>query len=96
MKAAKAILASAALTILLPSAFAQQDQSGMITRINRLNGTMAIQVTQAGTVGANNGGSLKEFNVKDGHMLDNLHAGDRVTFSATGSGEMKTITQIKK
>ncbi len=96
MRATKFILAGAAAVILMPTAFAQQSEQGMITKIDRLRGTIEIQAPQSGTVGSSNGGTLQEFNVKDSHMLDNVHAGDKVTFSATGGGGMKTITEIKK
>ncbi|MBI5261377.1 MAG: copper-binding protein [Bradyrhizobium sp.] len=97
MRIATLILAgSAAVTMLAPGALAQQGERGMITKIDRIHGTIAIQAQQSGTVGSSNSGPLQEFSVKDSRMLENLHAGDRVTFSATGSGGMKTITEIKK
>jgi len=96
MRAAKIILASVAATIVVASgALAQQSTTGMITQIDRLNGTIAIQQTQSGTVGANTGGA-QEFKMQDSKLLENFHAGDRVTFSATDSGGAKTITQLKK
>jgi Cu/Ag efflux protein CusF len=66
----------------------------MITGINRLNGTIAIQQTQSGTVGANTG--AEEFKVQDASLLEPLHAGDRVTFSIAASGGVKTITTIQR
>ena len=97
MRTANAILASAAaLTILVPAALAQQSQSGMITMIDRLHGTIGIQVTQSGTVGSSSGGALQEFNVKDGHLLDSVHAGDKVSFSATDGDGIKTVTKLQK
>lgn len=97
MRPTKLILTgAAAITMLMSAAFAQQSEQGTITKIDRIHGTIAIQAPQAGTVGASSGGTQQEFSVKDRGMLDNFHAGDRVTFSATGSGGMKTITDIKK
>jgi Cu/Ag efflux protein CusF len=101
MKAAKLVLGSLAATIVIgscvigPWAFAQQSTTGMITQIDRLNGTIAIQQTQSGTVGANTGGA-QGFKVQDTKLLENFHAGDRVTFSATDDSGAKTITQLKK
>jgi hypothetical protein len=96
MKAAKLILGSLAATIVIGSgAFAQQSMTGMITQIDRLNGTIAIQQTQSGTVGANTGGA-QQFKMQDGKLLESLHAGDRVTYSATDGNGAKTITTIKK
>src|SRR5882757_8504167 len=51
------ILASAtAATALTSAALAEQAMQGVVTQINRLNNTIAIQQTQSGTVGANTGG----------------------------------------
>ncbi|TMJ21488.1 MAG: copper-binding protein [Alphaproteobacteria bacterium] len=96
MKIAKIILAgTAALTIIGSAALAQQPLTGTITKLNRINGTVAIQQTQSGTVGANSGGA-EEFKVQDGVSLDTLHAGDKVTFSTTETGGVKTITKLQK
>ena len=95
MRTARIILASAmALTVCLPAAMAQQTIEGMITKINRLNGTIAIQQTQSGTVGANT--AAEEFKVQDASLLEPLHAGDRVTFSVAESGGVKTITKLQR
>ena len=95
MKAAKIILGSLAATIVTMSgAFAQQTMTGMITQIDRLNGTISIQQTQSGTVGANSGGP-QNFKV-DTKLLENFHAGDRVNFAAAENGGAKTITKLEK
>src|SRR2546423_10188450 len=60
MKIAKIILAgTAALTIIGSAALAPQPLTGTITKLNRINGTIAIQQTQSGTVRANSGGAQK-------------------------------------
>jgi Copper binding periplasmic protein CusF len=101
MRIAKIIcLGTAALAIVGSGAFstasAQQERSGTVTEINRLNGTLAIRQTQDGTVGASSGGSVETFKVQGGMSLDDLHAGDRVGFTATDTGASKTITKIQK
>ena len=97
MNIAKIVLAgSAALTILGSAALAQQALNGTITGLNRLNGTITIQQTQAGTVGANAGGAGEEFKLQDGLSLDDLHAGNRVSFSVTEKAGVKTITKLQK
>jgi Cu/Ag efflux protein CusF len=96
MKMAKIVLAgTAAITLISSVAFAQQALTGTVTGIDRINGTIAIKQTQSGTVGANTGGAAEEFKVQNG-MLNALHAGDKVTFSATEMGGTKTITKIEK
>ena len=96
MRTARTVLASAvAINILICPALAQQDITGMITMIDRLNGTIAIQQIQDATVGTNNSGPIEQYKVQDGKLLDTVHAGDRVAFSTTGNG-VKTITKLQK
>ena len=95
MKIAKIILAgTAALTIISSAALAQQALTGTVTKIDRINRTIAIQQTQSGTIGANTGGAAQEFKAQDSLSLDTLHAGDKVTFSATETGGIK-ITKLQ-
>jgi Cu/Ag efflux protein CusF len=91
MKIAKIILAgTGVLTIIGSAAFAQQAlTTGTVTKVDRINRTIAIQQTQSGTIGANTGGAAQEFKAQDSLSLDTLHAGDKVTFSATETGGIK-------
>ncbi len=102
MRIARTVLANAlAINILMCPALAQ-DTTGMITMIDRLNGTIAIQQVQDTTVGASTKapaeqykGPIEQYKVQDGKLLDAVHAGDRVAFSSTGDG-VKTITKLQK
>jgi Cu/Ag efflux protein CusF len=97
MKIAKIILAAAGvLTIVASAALAEQMLNGTITKVDRINNSVAIRQTQSGTVGASTGSAAEEFKTQDGLSLDKLHAGDRVTFSATEKGGVKTITKIQQ
>jgi len=97
MKIAKIILAAIACLIFISSAAsAQQTRTGMITKIDRIHGTVAIQQTQSGTVGANTGGAAEEFKAQDAMALDKLHAGDKVTYSVTETGGSTAITKLQK
>jgi Cu/Ag efflux protein CusF len=97
MKIATIMLAgAAALTIISSAAFAETPLTGKITKLDRINSTVAIQQTQSGTVGANTGGASEEFKVQDSSSLEKLHAGDTVTYSATEAGGAKTITKLQK
>jgi Cu/Ag efflux protein CusF len=83
------------------AAFAQQQGSaGTITGINRLTGMVAITPTENSTVGSNAPTSApapaEQFKVKDGALLDAVHAGDRVTYSVTDAGGVKTITKLDR
>jgi AcrR family transcriptional regulator/Cu/Ag efflux protein CusF len=97
MKLANIVIAgTAALTIVSSSALAQQTLTGTVMKIDRLNGTVGIQQTPAGTVGAGGGGAAEQFKVQSGISLEALHAGDKVNFSVTGSGDAKTITKLER
>ena len=97
MKIAKIILAgTAALTFISSAALAQQALTGTVTEVDRISRIVAIKQTQSGTTGANNGGAAEEYKAQDSLSLDKLHAGDKVTFSATETGGIKTITKLQK
>jgi Cu/Ag efflux protein CusF len=99
MKIAKIVLASSvALTVFSSVTFAQQaiTGTGTVTTVDRISGNIAIRQAQSGTVGASTGGGVTtEFKLQGG-SLDAWHAGDKVTFSATETGGIKTITKIEK
>jgi hypothetical protein len=100
MKMTGIILAGCAAFISLSSAAsAQQAMTGTVTRIDRIDGIVAIQLqrTQSGTVGANTGGPAEELKTKvQGNLLNTLHAGDRVKFSLTDANGTRTITNIER
>ena len=92
-------VAAAAIGMVASAAYAEDDMTGVVTQINRLNSTIAIQQVQSGTVGANGGGatgSVQEFKAKDAGMLESVHAGDRVSFSTADNNGTKTITKLQK
>ena len=88
---------AAALSMLATSAFAD-DMTGLVMRIDRLNGTISIQQTQKGTVGGSAGGAgaLQEYKTKDAAMLESVHAGDKVNYSATDNNGTGTLTKLQK
>ena len=107
MNIAKSLLAgTAALAIISSGALAQdakpgtqQDsQTGILTKIDRLHGTVTIQreEKQNGTVGSSAGGATEELKAQRGLSLEDIHAGDKVTYSATGASDGRTITKIQK
>jgi Cu/Ag efflux protein CusF len=67
-----------------------------ITKIDEPNGTITIQQTQSCTVGANAGAATDDFKVQDGLLFNALQAGDKVVFTATEIGGVKTITKLEK
>jgi Cu/Ag efflux protein CusF len=98
MGTAKLSLAGVAtLGMLVSTAFAEDNITGTVTKIDRLNTTIAIQQTQTGTVGgSSSGGVVREFKVKDANLLEDVHAGDRVNFSTAESNGSQAITKLKK
>lgn len=96
MKLTKLVLAATAILIVVGStAFAEDELKGQVTQVNRLNNTVAIRPIQDGTVGANIAGAEQQFKVKDGLSLEDLHAGNRITYSVTDSGGTRTVTKFK-
>jgi Cu/Ag efflux protein CusF len=96
MKMARILFAGAAALAISSAALAQPALTGTVTKVDRVNATVAIQQTQNGTGGASGGGATEEYKVEGGLLFDSLHAGDKVSFSATGTGRVKTITKIQK
>ena len=95
MQLAKRILAGSLLMAIPSMALAQQALTGTVVTIDRIGGTIGIEHPQSGTVGAGSGGaSEQEYKAAEG-LLDNVHAGDRVTFSVSESDGKKTITKIE-
>jgi Cu/Ag efflux protein CusF len=95
MKLAKLALAGSMLMALASSASADQTLTGTITMIDRPSGIIAIQQAQSGTVGASGGGAVEQRFKASDDLLENVHAGDRVTVSIGESAGKKTITKIE-
>jgi copper binding protein CusF len=97
MNKARILLAGSAALIAVSSvAVAQQALTGTVTKIDRITGTVAIRQTQSGTVGASSGSAAEESFKVQGALPETLHAGDRVTYSATETGGTKTITKLER
>ena len=91
---AKFVLAGTVVMSLGTAALAQQALTGIVTQVDRINGTVAIRQTQSGTVGTSP--SAAEEYKAPGVPLDSFHAGDGVKYSATENGGVKTITKIDR
>jgi hypothetical protein len=95
MKIAPILLAGTLVLAAGAAASADDAQMGMVTQLNRLNGTISIKRVQAGTVGANTAGGAEQFKVKEGLSTEDLHAGDRISFSTSEKNGVSTITGFK-
>ena len=97
MKRANIVLAgAAAFTLMSLPAFGQQEMTGLVTKIDRIRGTIAIQPEQSGTVGSSAAGVAQEHKVQNRASLDAVHAGDNVTYSVTEAGGVSTIKKLQK
>ena len=98
MRLTQTFLAGSLLALISSATLAQEALTGTVTMLNRINGTITIQLTPPGTESATVGaaGATAElFKVQAG-MLTPIHAGDKVTFSVSETGGTKTITKIEK
>ena len=84
------------LALVSSGALAQQALTGSITKLDESNGKITIQQTQSGTVGANTGGAAEDFKVQDGLIFNAFQLGDKVVFTATDVGGVKTITKLQR
>jgi Cu/Ag efflux protein CusF len=94
MNLAKMMFAGAMLAVIPTVALAQQSLTGTVTTIDRLSGIIAIRQAPGGTVGANGGGATEQQYKASEGLLENVHAGDKIAFSASEIGGKKTITKI--
>jgi Cu/Ag efflux protein CusF len=89
--------AAAVLTVLSSDAFAQQAMtSGVVTKVDKPQGTIRIQYTQSGTVGSSSADTSEDFKVSDGLLFNALQPGDKVQFSVEPANGAKTITKLEK
>jgi Cu/Ag efflux protein CusF len=95
MKISKLLLATA-VAIISSGALAQQSLTGSVAKVDEANGKITIQRTQSGTVGTTTGGAAEDFKVQDGLLFNALQPGDKVVFTATEVGGVKTITKLEK
>ena len=100
MKTTGIMITVAAIALCGSVSAQQQSGVGTITGINRLTGRVAITPTQSETVGSNTAAfepaPSEEFKVKDGALLDAVHAGDSVTYTVAETGGVKTITKLDR
>lgn len=91
------ICALPALAQTQPQTQAKSGQlTGQVTLVNRLNNTIAVRPIQEGTVGADTAGTAQTFKVKDGLSLEDLHAGNQISYSVTEQGGTRTVTSFKR
>lgn len=123
MRLARIILAGSALTIVSAAAFAQTTpaikqtppppgtRTGLVTVVNRINGTIAIRAepdkkdaakapdkakaeAAKAQEEAKAEGPTEQFKI-NAKLSETVHAGDKVKFSVSDSGNPKTITKIE-
>jgi Cu/Ag efflux protein CusF len=80
MNLAKMMLAGAMLAAIPSVTLAQQSLTGTVSTIDRISG----------------GGATEQQFMAPAALLDTVHAGDKVTITASESGGKKTITKIDR
>ena len=93
MTIAKIILASATAIILSSAAWAEEQTTGQILKIDQANGKITLQHMQ-GVVNPATGPD--EYKMQDGLALNGLKVGDPVTYAAGQIGGVWTVTKIQK
>jgi Cu/Ag efflux protein CusF len=84
-----------ALTISVASA--QEARRGTVVGVDEPTGSITIQQSADGTVGANNPArSSDKFAVQDGLLFNALRTGDKVMFNFQEINGVNTITQLQK
>jgi hypothetical protein len=73
---------------------AEETRTGLVTVINRIDGTITIRPSQNGTVGAAIDSASEQFKLP-GKLSHAAHAGDMVNFTVTEDGGTKTIGTIE-
>ena len=97
MKVVRNVSACAAMIVFaMSTASAQQTIKGTVTGIDEPSGTISIQQTVPGTVGANGTAVTDSYKVKDGLLFNAVQSGDKVSFSAETIDGAKTITKLEK
>ena len=86
--------AAAIMMITISPAIAQPAPTATVTKVDRLNRTIAVRRNE--TTGANTSGAAEEFKAQEGLSLEDVHAGDQVTFSTSEVNGVKTITKVQK
>jgi Cu/Ag efflux protein CusF len=96
MQMAKSILASVAAFFIVCSGATAQSLTGTVTKVDEANGKIAIEQTRTGTVGASTGNAAEEFKVQDGLVFNALQPGDKIIFTTTEMGGVRTITKLER
>jgi Cu/Ag efflux protein CusF len=96
MATTRFVLTCGAFALATSSACAQQMRRGLIENVDEPNGSITIQRTAEGTVGASRAAGSERFAVQDGLLFDALRTGDKVSFSAQDINGVNTITILKR
>ncbi len=89
------VFVSIGVVLSVSAAFAQQKLTGTLTMIDRPDRNVVIQRAQNGTVGTN-GGEKDLLKVPPEMSLDGVHVGDKVAYTVTEAGGVKTVTKLEK
>jgi Cu/Ag efflux protein CusF len=97
MKVLQTVSAYAVMILVATStASAQQAINGTVTGIDELGGTISIQQTVSGTIGASGAATTESYKVRDGLLFNAVRPGDKVAISVETVDGAKTITRLDK
>jgi Cu/Ag efflux protein CusF len=97
MKISSSMLCVSLLAQTTSFALAQEAQRGTVVGVDEQAGSITVQRSPDGTVGASSPArSSDKFAVQDGLMFNALGAGDNVLFSSQEINGVNTITRLQK
>jgi Cu/Ag efflux protein CusF len=96
MKAVTSSICALMIMAMASTASAQQAITGTVTGIDEPSGTISIQQTSSGTVGATGAVPTESYKVKDGLLFNAVHLGDKVSVAIETLDNAKTITRLDK
>jgi len=97
MKISSSLTCVSLLALGMSFVSAQEARRGIVVSLDEPAGSIFVQQSPGGTVGANNPArSSEKFAVQDGLLFNALRAGDRVMFSSQEINGVNTITKLQK
>jgi Cu/Ag efflux protein CusF len=85
------------LVLTMSCAFGQEARRGTVVGLDERAGSIMVQQSTDGTVGANDTArSSDKFAVQDGLLFNALHEGDKVVFMSQTIDGVNTITKLQK
>ncbi len=95
MPTTRLFLLCGALALAASNASAQQ-MRGLIEKVDEANGSITVQRTAEGTIGASSAARPDKLAVQEGLLFNALREGDKVSFTVQEINGVNTITKLQK